>query len=138
MKIRNKKSSRTIKRALAFAMSFALAMSTFAVSPSADAASKKAPKLSVKKKTLYYNQAGKKTYTLKVKKNKVKAIKKTTWKTSKKSVVAISSKKKTSVKLTAKKAGTAKITATVKYTVKGSKKVQTKKLLKMYQCMLQL
>ena len=128
MKIRNKKSSRTVKRALAFAMSFALAMSTFAVSPSADAASKKAPKLSVKKKTLYYNQAGKKTYTLKVKKNKVKAIKKTTWKTSKKSVVAISSKKKTSVKLTAKKAGTAKITATVKYTVKGSKKVQTKKL----------
>ena len=71
MKIRNKKSSRTVKRALAFAMSFTLAMSTFAVSPSADAASKKAPKLSVKKKTLYYNQAGKKTYTLKVKKNKV-------------------------------------------------------------------
>ena len=98
MKIQNKKSSRTVKRALAVVMSLALAMSTVAVSPSADAASKKVPSLSVKKKTLYYNKAGKKTYTLKVKKNKVKKITKTTWKTSKKSVVTISNKKKTSVK----------------------------------------
>lgn len=124
----SKKSSRTLKRALAFAMSLALVMSTLAVSPSVDAASKKVPKLSVKKKTLYYNKTGKKTYTLKVKKNKVKKIKKTIWKTSKKSVVKLSKKKKTSVKLTAKKAGKATITATVKYTVKGSKKGKTKKL----------
>ena len=51
MKIRNKKSSRTVKRALAFAMSFALAMSTLAVAPNANAAKKKAPNVSVAKKT---------------------------------------------------------------------------------------
>lgn len=128
MKTHSKKSSRAIKRAFACVMSFALAMSTLAVAPNADAAKKKVPKLSAKKKTLYFNEAGKKTYTLKVKKNGVKKIKKTTWKTSKKSVVAISKKKKTSVKLTAKKAGKATITAKVKYTVKGSSKVKTKKL----------
>ena len=128
MKTHSKKSSRAIKRAVAFGMSFALAMSTLAVAPNADAAKKKVPKLSAKKKTLYFNEAGKKTYTLKVKKNGVKKITKTTWKTSKKSVVAISKKKNTSVKLTAKKAGKATITAKVKYTVKGSSKVKTKKL----------
>ncbi len=128
MKTRSKKSSRVFKRVMAFVMSLALAVSTFAVSPSADAASAKKPKLSVKKKTLYYNKAGKKKYTLKVKKNKVKKIKKTKWKTSKKSVVKLSKKKKKSVKLTAKKAGKATITAKVKYKAKGSKKVKTKKL----------
>ncbi len=122
-----KKSSRALKRAMATVLSFALAMSAVAVAPTADAASKKKPKLSAKKKTLYYN--GKKTFTLKVKKGKkVKKIKKTTWKTSNKKVVKISKKKKTSVKLTAKKKGSAKITATVKYTVKGSKKVKKVKL----------
>ena len=69
MKTHSKKSSRAIKRAVAFGMSFALAMSTLAVAPNADAAKKKVPKLTAKKKTLYVNKAGKKTYTLKVKKN---------------------------------------------------------------------
>ena len=70
----------------------------------------------------------KKAYTLKVKKNKVKKISKTTWKTSKKSVVSISKKKKTSVKLTAKKKGTATVTATIRYVPKGMWMVRTLKL----------
>ncbi len=128
MRLLGKKSSKTSRKAMALTLSLALGMSAVAVSPSVDAASKKVPTLNVKKKTLYYNRSGANVYTLKVIKNKVKAIKKTTWKTSNKSVVAISSKKKTSTKLTAKKAGQAKITATVKYTLKGSKKVKSKKL----------
>ena len=50
-----------------------------------------------------------KTYTLKTKGTSKKA----TWKTSKKSIAAISAKKNASVKITAKKVGTSTITATI-------------------------
>lgn len=116
------------RRVMAFAMAVAMLMSLFSPASFAEAAKWKKPALSVKKKTLYYNKAGKKTYTLKVKKNNVKKIKKTTWKTSKKSVIAISKKKKTSVKLKAKKEGKATITATIKYVPKGMWMVRTLKL----------
>ena len=65
MKTQSKKSSRAIKKAFAGVLSFALAMSTLAVAPNADAAKKKVPKLSTKKKTLYFNKAGKNSFTLK-------------------------------------------------------------------------
>lgn len=116
------------RRIMAFAMAVAMLMSMFSPASFVEAAKWKKPALSVKKKTLYYNKAGKKTYTLKVKKNNVKKIKKTTWKTSKKSVISISKKKKTSVKLNAKKAGKATITATIKYVPKGMWMVRTLKL----------
>lgn len=116
------------RRVMAFAMAVAMLMSMFSPASFVEAAKWKKPALSVKKKTLYYNKAGKKTYTLKVKKNNVKKIKKTTWKTSKKSVIAISKKKKTSVKLKAKKEGKATITATIKYVPKGMWMVRTLKL----------
>lgn len=106
----------------------ALVLSTLATAPSAGAASKKKPTLNVKKKTLYWNKAGKKNYTLKMKKNKVRMIIATTWKTSKKSVVALSKKKETSVRLTAKKKGKATITATVKYVPAKKWEVKTAKL----------
>ena len=120
----NVKTSRTIRKAMAFVMAAALTVSSLVVSPSADAASKKAPKLAKSKKTLYYNKSGKKSFTLKLKKNKAK-IKSVTWKTSKKSVAKLSKKKKTSVKVTAKKKGTAKIKAVVKYTLNGKSKKKT-------------
>lgn len=84
-------------------------------------AAAKAPKLSAKNKTVNVG----KSFKLKLKKKGIK-IKKTTWKTNKKKVAAISKSKKTSVKVTAKSAGDAKITATVKYTV--GKKAAAKKL----------
>ena len=118
------KSSRALRRATAFVLAAALTLSA-PVATSASAASKKVPSLSVKKKTLYFNKAAKKSFTLKVKKNKVKLVK-TKWTTSKKSVAKLSGKKKTKVKVTAKKKGTAKITAKVTYKA-GSKK-KTKKL----------
>ena len=120
----NVKTSRTIRKAMAFVMAAALTVSSLVVSPTADAASKKAPKLAKSKKTLYYNKSGKKSFTLKLKKNKAK-IKSVTWKTSKKSVAKLSKKKKTSVKVTAKKKGTAKIKAVVKYTLNGKSKKKT-------------
>ena len=119
------KSSRAFRRATAFVLAAALTLSA-PVATNASAASKKVPSLSVKKKTLYYNKAGKKSFTLKVKKNKVKKIVKTKWTTSKKSVAKLSGKKKTKVKVLAKKKGTAKITAKVTY--KAGSKTKTKKL----------
>ena len=109
------KALRTSRRAVALAMAAVLCLSTLVTAAPAEAAGFTKPKLAAKKKTLYYNKKSKKTYTLKVKSNKVKKIVKTTWKTSKKSVVSISKKKKMSVKLTAKKKGTATVTATIRY-----------------------
>ena len=86
------KSSRALRRATAFVLAAALTLSA-PVATSASAASKKVPSLSVKKKTLYFNKAAKKSFTLKVKKNKVKLVK-TKWTTSKKSVAKLSGKKK--------------------------------------------
>lgn len=128
MKRETGKASRKARKVMAVIMAAVLCLSTLTITPPAKAAVKTKPTLAVKKKTLYYNKSGKKTYTLKVKKNKVKKISKTTWKTSKKSVVSISKKKKTSVKLTAKKKGTATITATIRYVPKGMWMVRTLKL----------
>lgn len=122
------KLTRTSKRSMACAMVAVLALSSLAQAPSSEAAGKKKPTLNVKKKTLYWNKSGSKNYTLKLKKNKVKTIVTTTWKTSKKSVVALSRKKDTSVRLTAKKKGTATITATVKYVPIGKWAIKTAKL----------
>lgn len=125
MKLKTRKTSRMVRRGMAFAVAAAVGVSMLVSAPRADAndrraiASKKKPLISAKKKTLYYNLAGKKKYTLKIKKNGVRKITSTKWKSSKKKVVAISSKKKTSVKLTAKKKGTSLITATVRYIPKG-------------------
>lgn len=126
-KMRNgtRKASGILRRVMACAMAAALCLSTLAIAPPAEAAGLTKPKLAVKKKTLYYNKKGKKTYTLKVKSNKVKKIVGTTWKTSKKSVVSISRKKKMSVKLTAKKKGKATITATLRYVPAGKWMVRT-------------
>lgn len=124
-----KRTKRALRRGMAFVMAFVLCVSTLAMSSSADAvASKRKPLIGRKSKTLYYNVKNKRTYTLKIKKNKVRRIKQTTWKTSKKGVVAISKKNKTSVKLTAKKRGNAIITATVKYIPKGGWWTRTAKL----------
>ena len=119
------KSSRAFRRATALVLAAALTLSA-PVATNASAATKKVPSLSVKKKTLYYNKAGKKSFTLKIKKNKVKKIVSTKWTTSKKSVAKISKAKKTSVKVTAVKKGSAKIKATVKYKVGST--TRTKKL----------
>lgn len=119
------KAFRTSRRAVALAMAAVLCLSTLVTAAPAEAAGFTKPKLAAKKKTLYYNKKSKKTYTLKVKSNKVKKIVKTTWKTSKKSVVSISKKKKMSVKLTAKKKGTATVTATIRYVPKGMWMVRT-------------
>lgn len=120
---RLRKSSKTMRRALAALLAFAMSLSPVAVPATSDAAAKK-PALNAKKKTLFFNQAGKKSFTLKIKKNKNIKVKKTTWKTTNKKVASINSKKKTAVKVTAKKAGKATIKATVNYTLKGSKKVK--------------
>ncbi len=123
-----RKLTRTSRRSLACATAAALALSAFATAPSAQAAGKKKPTLNAKKKTLYWNKSGKKNYTLKIKKNKTKSVVATTWKTSKKNIVALSKKKDTSVRLTAKKKGTATITATVKYVPQGKWQIKTAKL----------
>ncbi len=128
MRKRIQKTTGTFRRGIACAMAAALALSSLAQAPSSEAAGKKKPTLSVKKKTLYWNKSGSKNYTLKLKKNKVKTLVKTTWKTSKKSVVALSRKKDTSVRLTAKKKGTATITAAVKYVPMGKWSIRTAKL----------
>lgn len=116
---------RMSRRVVASAMAAVLCLSTLGTASPAEAAGLTKPKLAVKKKTLYYNKKSKKTYTLKVKSNKVKKIVSTTWKTSKKSVISITKKKKMSVKLTAKKKGTATVTATVQYVPKGKWMVRT-------------
>ncbi len=120
-----RKAFKTSRRAVALVMAAVLCLSTLVTAAPAEAAGFTKPKLAAKKKTLYYNKKSKKTYTLKVKSNKVKKIVKTTWKTSKKSVVSISKKKKMSVKLTAKKKGTATVTATIRYVPKGMWMVRT-------------
>lgn len=120
-----RKAFKTSRRAVALVMAVVLCLSTLVTAAPAEAAGFTKPKLAAKKKTLYYNKKSKKTYTLKVKSNKVKKIVKTTWKTSKKSVVSISKKKKMSVKLTAKKKGTATVTATIRYVPKGMWMVRT-------------
>lgn len=122
---KTRKVSGILRRVMACAMAVALCLPTLATVSPAEAAGFTKPKLAVKKKTLYYNKKGKKTYTLKVKSNKVKKVEGTTWKTSKKSVVSISKKKKMSVKLTAKKKGKATVTATVRYVPKGKWMVRT-------------
>ena len=78
------------------------------------------PKLAMTRKSV---EVGK-SFTLKVKKNGTK-ITRTTWKTGKKKVAAISKAGKTSVKVTAKTKGKTKITATVKFKA-GSKKLSKK------------
>ena len=93
---RLRKSSKTMRRALAALLAFAMSLSPVAVPATSDAAAKK-PALNAKKKTLFSNQAGKKSFTLKIKKNKNIKVKKTTWKTTNKKVASISSKKKTAV-----------------------------------------
>lgn len=80
-----KKTKRALGRGMAFIMAFVLCVSSLAMSSSADAvASKRKPLIGKTEKTLYYNVKSKRTYTLKVKKNKVRRIKKTIWNTSKK------------------------------------------------------
>lgn len=112
-----------LKRFTARLLAAALVVTTIggSLTVSDVSAAAKAPKLSAKNKTVNVG----KSFKLKLKKKGIK-IKKTTWKTNKKKVAAISKSKKTSVKVTAKSAGDAKITATVKYTV--GKKAAAKKL----------
>lgn len=76
------------------------------------AKAKKAPKLSVSKTVKLKSGASKK---ISVKKNGVKKLVKVTWKSSKKSCVALNKAKGTSVKIKGKSSGKATITATVKY-----------------------
>ncbi len=128
MKKQNRKLPRTARRGLALALASALALSVSAPGSFAWAAKQTKPLLSAKKKTLYYDKAGKKAFTLKVKKNKVKMIVATKWKTSKKKIVALSKQKDMSVKLTAKKKGTSTITGTIKYVPKGKWAIKTVKL----------
>lgn len=103
----------------------AVSISLSPIATTTQAAKKlKAPKISATKKTLRIG----KTTKLSIKKNGVKKIKTTTWKVNKKSIVTLKAKKKNSVKVIAKQAGSAKITAKVKYQIKGSKKLYSKKL----------
>ena len=74
MRKRIQKTTGTFRRGIACAMAAALALSSLAQAPSSEAAGKKKPTLSVKKKTLYWNKSGSKNYTLKLKKNKVKPL----------------------------------------------------------------
>lgn len=128
MKNQNRKLPRTARRGLALMLASALSLSVPAPVSFAQAAKQTKPLLSAKKKTLYYDKAGKKAFTLKVKKNKVKMIVATKWKTSKKKIVALSRQKDMSVKLTAKKKGTATITGTIKYVPSGKWAIKTAKL----------
>lgn len=89
------------------------------------AKAKKAPKLSASKTVKLKAGASKK---ISVKKNGVKKLVKVTWKSSKKSCVAINKKKGTSVKIKGKSSGKATVTATVKYKSDKSSKTSSKKL----------
>lgn len=124
----NRRLPRKARRGLAIALASALVLSVPAPVSVVQAAKQTKPLLNAKKKTLYYDKAGKKTFTLKVKKNKVKMIVASKWKTSKKSIVALSKKKDMSVKLTAKKKGTSTITGTIKYVPRGKWAIKTAKL----------
>lgn len=116
------------RRGLALMMSVSFVLSVLAPVCFAQAAKQTKPLLNAKTKSLYYDKSGKKAFTLKVKKNKVRMIIATNWKTSKKSVVALSKKKDTSVKLTAKKKGNATVTGTIKYVPNGKWAVRTVRL----------
>ncbi len=105
--------SRKLCAALAVALAFAVTAPLVSDSVGVDAAKK--PTLSKTKLTIKVGQSKK----LSVKNYK----KKVTWKTSKSSVVKLSSKKKTSVKLTGKKKGSANVTCKVKV---GKKNVTLK------------
>lgn len=89
------------------------------------AKAKKAPKLSASKTVKLKAGASKK---ISVKKNGVKKLVKVTWKSSKKSCVAINKTKGTSVKIKGKSSGKATVTATVKYKSDKSSKTSSKKL----------
>lgn len=89
------------------------------------AKAKKAPKLSASKTVKLKAGASKK---ISVKKNGVKKLVKVTWKSSKKSCVAINKTKGTSVKIKGKSSGKATVTATVKYKSGKSSKTSSKKL----------
>lgn len=89
------------------------------------AKAKKAPKLSASKTVKLKAGASKK---ISVKKNGVKKLVKVTWKSSKKSCVAINKTKGTSVKIKGISAGKATVTATVKYKSGKSSKTSSKKL----------
>lgn len=116
------------RRGLALMMSVSFVLSVLAPVCFVQAAKQTKPLLNAKTKSLYYDKSGKKAFTLKVKKNKVRMIIATNWKTSKKSVVALSKKKDTSVKLTAKKKGNATVTGTIKYVPNGKWAVRTVRL----------
>ena len=89
------------------------------------AKAKKAPKLSASKTVKLKAGASKK---ISVKKKGVKKLVKVTWKSSKKSCVAINKTKGTSVKIKGKSSGKATVTATVKYKSGKSSKTSSKKL----------
>ncbi len=89
------------------------------------AKAKKAPKLSASKTVKLKAGASKK---ISVKKNGVKKLVKVTWKSSKKSCVAINKTKGTSVKIKGKSSGKATVTATVKYKSDKRSKTSSKKL----------
>lgn len=89
------------------------------------AKAKKAPKLSASKTVKLKAGASKK---ISVKKNGVKKLVKVTWKSSKKSCVAINKTKGTSVKIKGKSSGKATVTATVKYKSGKSSKTSSKQL----------
>lgn len=89
------------------------------------AKAKKAPKLSASKTVKLKAGASKK---ISVKKNGVKKLVKVTWKSSKKSCIAINKTKGTSVKIKGKSSGKATVTATVKYKSDKSSKTSSKKL----------
>lgn len=89
------------------------------------AKAKKAPKLSASKTVKLKAGASKK---ISVKKNGVKKLVKVTWKSSKKSCVAINKTKGTSVKIKGKSSGKATVTATIKYKSGKSSKTSSKKL----------
>lgn len=89
------------------------------------AKTKKTPKLSVSKTVKLKAGTSKK---ISVKKNGVKKLVKATWKSSKKSCVAINKTKGTSVKIKGISTGKATVTATVKYKSGKNSKTSSKKL----------
>ena len=105
------------------AVVLALALAVPAVSVPAAEAAAKAPELTFKQMQILPDSSE----TIYIEKNKAKILK-TTWSTSKKSVVDLAKKKKTSVQVKSGGSGdtTAKVTAKVKYKI--GKKVKTKKL----------
>ena len=113
-----------LKKAAAVTLAFAMVFGMAAVGPNAIAA-KKAPKLSKTKLSL----SGGTMDDLKVKKNKVSKIVKTTWTTSNKKIAKLTNKKKTSVTVNAGTPQTdSSATVKAKVTYKIGKKKYTKTL----------